>query len=57
MHKDKIYLVKMEVKAKNLKKALTTKGKIFYVEELPDSMQPEFITPSKIIGFQKTKTK
>ena len=47
----KLYLVKREVYATSFKSALSTKGKIYEVQEAEGKFQPEIIKED--VGFKK----
>ena len=53
--KNKLYLVKREVYAKNLKEALTKSGEVYSVEEALNQVPPE--EDKKEIGFKKDVNK
>lgn len=49
--KQRIFLIRREVKASNIKQAIKTKGRIYMIEEIPIDLEGE----NQKIGFKDKK--
>ena len=54
MAKEKMYLVRREVMAKNIREAMYKTGKIYSIELAEEKFQPE---DQKSVGFDRNQTK